>query len=254
MGLSMTIAPFEIRPGEAGCRRNQLIDPRPGLVRGDVEDDFHHFWVEIEHDGERVCAMRTGAERWPWTTCPAAGTYLAERMTGARLDALAQVDSALSHCTHQHDLMLLAAAHAFDSKPTLFSSFSGDQMEPVRIAEFYRNGALELRWEIDGSDVVSPGIGQGLSLRQLKHWETTLSPADREAARVLRRTIFISGGRFVNYRRTPTADKIAVSTGACYTFQPERSAGSALTIELRDFSGGGVPLQARIAELSGAFA
>jgi len=242
----MPIAPFEIRRGEAGCRRNQLIDPRAGLVRADVEDDFHHFWVEIEHDGERVLAMRAGAVRWPWSICPAAGTFLAERMTGARLDALAQVDSPYSHCTHQHDLALLAAAHALDEEPTLLSSFSSDRVEPTRTAELYRNGEPVLSWEIAGSDIVSPGVGHGLSLRRLKEWEGMLSPSDREAARVLRRTIFISGGRFFDYAQTPTADKIAASAGACYTFQPERSAEGVLTMERRDFSEGGVPLRERI--------
>lgn len=244
------IAPFEIRRGEAGCRRNQLIDPRPGVVRADVEDDFHGFSVEIEHDGERVLDLRTTALRWPWSTCPAAGVHLAERMKGARLDALAAVDSPLSHCTHQHDLALLAAAHAHDSAPTLYSTFASDRMAPTRTADLYRNGTLELAWEIDGSDIVSPGIGHGLSLRRLKEWEATLSPDQREAARVLRRTIFISGGRFFDYAATPTADKVVQSVGACYTFQPVRSAGAALTMKVHDYSDGGIPLRDRIEDVA----
>jgi hypothetical protein len=250
----MGIAPFEIRRGEAGCRRNQLIDPRPGRVRADVEDDFHHFWVEIDHDGERVLDLRTGAVRWPWTTCPAAGLHLGARMKGARLATLAGVDSALSHCTHQHDLMLLAAAHAGDSGPTLLSTFSSDRTAPTRIAELYRNGVLQLAWEIAGSDIVSPGIGHGLSLRGLKYWEDALSLEEREAARALRRTIFINGGRFYDYSAgdgsTMTADKIVESVGACYTFQPERSASAALTMDMRDFSDSGVPLRDRIEDVA----
>ncbi|CAN5182617.1 hypothetical protein BH10PSE13_BH10PSE13_03420 [soil metagenome] len=248
----MPITPFEIRRGEAGCRRNQLIDPRPGVVRADVEDDFHSFWLEITHDGEHVLDLRTSALRWPWTTCPAAGLYLGERMKGARLDSLAQVDSALSHCTHQHDLALLAAAHAHDAGPTLYSTFASDRMEPTRTAELYRNGEPELLWEIEGSDIMSPGIGHGLSLRRLKEWEVTLSPHEREAARVLRRTIFIAGGRFFDYEATPTADTVAQSVGACYTFQPIRSAGAALTMEMHDYSDGGIPLRDRIEEVARA--
>lgn len=244
----MSIKPFEIRVGEAGCRRNQLIDPRPGMVRGDVEDDFHHFWVEIDHDGERVTAMRTGAERWPWTTCPAAGSYLAERMTGARLDELAQVDSPFSHCTHQHDLALLAAAHAHDTQPTLLSTFYSDPKEPARTAELYRNGERELLWEIRDSEILSPGIGEGLSLRKLKEWEVTLTPSQRESARVLRRTIYISGGRFFDYGTKTTADQSPAMAGACYSFQPIRSASASITMNKRDFSGGGVPLAKRIEE------
>lgn len=244
----MGIVPFEIRRGEPGCRRNQLIVPRAGAVRADVEDDFHHFWVEIEHDGARVKAMRTGAERWPWTACPTAGLYLAERMRGAPLDALAQVDSPLSHCTHQYDLALLAAAHAHDTEPTLYSTFSSDRENP-RVAELYRNATLELHWKLDGSDIVSPGLGHGLSLRQLKQWEKALTPDQREAARVLRRTIFITGGRAFDYDGKATADKVTQSVGACYTFQPERSARAALTMVQRDFTYGGVPLSERIRDV-----
>jgi hypothetical protein len=246
----MGIAAFEIRRGEPGCRRNQLIDPRPGIVRADVEDDFHNFWVEIEHDGEHVLNLRTGAERWPWSTCPAAGLHLAQRMKGAPLAMLSQVDSALSHCTHQHDLALLAAAHAADTQPTLYSSFSSDRTEPTRTAILYRNGEPELLWEIQDSDIVSPGLGHGLSLRRLKEWEVTLSPDQREAARVLRRTIFISGGRCYDYQQTLTADQVTQSVGACYTFQPERSAGAVLVMDLHDFSDGGVPLRQRIEDVA----
>lgn len=244
----MSIAPFEIRRGEDGCRRNQLIDPRPGTVRADVEDDFHYFWVEMDHDGERVTAMRTGAERWPWTTCPTAGTYLAERMTGVRLDEIAERDSPFSHCTHQHDLALLAAAHASDTHPTLYSTFYSDPGKPTRIAELYRNGERELLWEIKDSEILSPGIGQGLSLRKLKEWEVDLTPSQREMARVLRRTVFISGGRLFDYGKKTTADQSPQMAGACYSFQPVRSASAVLTMDKRDFSYGGVPLASRIEE------
>jgi hypothetical protein len=39
-------------------------------------------------------------------------------------------------------------------------------MEPLRTAELYRNGELALRWEVVGSNIASPGIGHGESLRQ----------------------------------------------------------------------------------------
>jgi len=248
----MTIGPFEIRRGEPGFRRNQLVVPRPGVVRADVEDDFHHFWVEILHDGERVLDLSTQAVRWPWTTCPSAGAFLAEQLRGQRLDSLAEVDSALLHCTHQHDLALLAAAHAQDMHPTLYSSFAGDRRSPALSAELYRNGSLLLSWEIAESQIVSPGPGQGESLRQLRTWAAGLSPDLHEAALMLRRTVFIAGGREFNFGQTLTADKVTQSAGACFTFQPGRSAQSRLNVQLRDFSHGEVPLQARIEEINAA--
>jgi len=241
--------PFHIQPNVPGFRRNQLVDPHPGRVRADVEDNLHHFWVEIEHDGKRDLTLRTGAVRQPWTTCDAAGMFLSQRMTGARLNELAAVDSALSHCTHQHDLALLAAAHAGDSAPTLYSSFASDQHEPVQHAELYRNGALQLSWDIAGSEIVSPGLGSGLSLCKLRQWEQDLSASEREMVRVLRRAVFTSGARLYDYSRTPTADKVVESVGACYTFQPERAASSRLIARIRDFDQGDIPLAERIEDV-----
>ena len=243
------LTPVHIQPGIPGFRRNQLIDPRAGRVRADVEDNLHHFWVEIEHDDVRVLALRTGAVRQPWTTCSAAGEFLSQRMTGARLDELLKVDSPLAHCTHQHDLALLAAAHATDSLPTLYSTFASDQHEPVQHAELYRNGVAQLSWDITDSEIVSPGLGSGLSLRKLRLWEHDLSAGEREMARVLRRTVFTSGARLYDYSRTPTADRVVESVGACYTFQPERSPGSRLIKRMRDFDNGEFPLAERIEEV-----
>lgn len=244
------IAPFEIRHGEAGLRRNQLVDPQPGMVRAEVEDDFHHFWVELDHDRSRVLALRTGGERKPWSTCAAAGSYLAERMTGAPLDALASIDSPFEHCTHQFDLALLAAAHALDEAPLLYSCFVSDLAEPTRRAELYRNGRLSLVWDLEGGIVVSPGFYRGRSLRLLKQWEAGLAAPEREQARVLRRSLFVFDGRQFDFQMTPTADQVTASTGACYTFQSVRSASASLTMDIKDFSGGGVPLHARIAAVA----
>jgi len=243
------LTPVDIQPGVPGFRRNQLIDPREGRVRADVEDNLHHFWVEIDHDGTRVLALRAGAVRQPWTTCAAAGVYLSQRMTGARLDELMRVDSPLSHCTHQHDLALLAAAHASDSHPTLYSTFASDQCEPIQHAELYRNGVKELSWDLADSEIVSPGLGSGLSLRKLRDWGQDLSENEREMARILRRTVFTSGARLYDYSRVPTADKVVESVGACYTFQPERSAGSRQVKRMLDFDGGEIPLAERIAQV-----
>lgn len=237
---------FHIRPGEPGIRRNQLIAPRPGQVRADVEDEFHHFWVELDHDGEYVLAIRTKALRQPWTTCGAAGTFLGARFTGKRLSELASLDSPLVHCTHQYDLALLAAAHALDEHPTLYSSYASDRRDPVQHAELYQNGELALSWDVAQSEIQSAGIGQGQSLRKLKQWEGQLTPWEREMAHVLRRTIFISGGRDYDYDSTPTADKVLSSVGACFTFQPDRAPHGRYTHDRHNFDDGSVPLAERI--------
>src|SRR6185369_6996219 len=142
-GLGVTgadLATLTIRPGIPGVRRSQLIVPGLGVVEAAVEDDFHHFRVALHHGGGVVCKIDAGAvERWPWTTCPAAADHLAQRLTGARLDALAAVDRPQAHCTHMHELALLAASHAEDAAPVLYSSFIADASGGTQDAEVWIN-------------------------------------------------------------------------------------------------------------------
>ena len=112
--------------GKIACRRLQLIDPQPGRVTAEVEDDYHRFFVDLRHDGERITGVATNAKRSPWTTCPSAGDHLAERLTGALLSEVASREDPLTHCTHMLDLAILAAAHADDAAPTLYEMLVDD--------------------------------------------------------------------------------------------------------------------------------
>ena len=38
-------------------------------VIGELEDDFHHFAVALDHDGEIVTAIRAEGVRHPWDVC-----------------------------------------------------------------------------------------------------------------------------------------------------------------------------------------
>src|SRR4051812_35855186 len=137
-----------IDAGKLGCRRLQLIDPQPGHVTAEVEDDYHRFFVELSHDGERITGVATNAKRFPWTTCPSAGAHLAERLTGAPLSEVASRENPLTHCTHMLDLAILAAAHAQDGAPTLYEMLVDDPHEGPREAILRSNGAETLRWLI----------------------------------------------------------------------------------------------------------
>ena len=95
-------------------RRIRLTSPVKGRVAAEMEDDFHHFGVELEHDGERVTAIQGSAARFPWTTCPAAAVEL-QGLVGAplatRSTAIADHIPARQNCTHMYDLAGLALAH-----------------------------------------------------------------------------------------------------------------------------------------------
>lgn len=238
-----------LHPGVPGLRRNTLIRPRPGSVRAEIEDDYHHFEVELVHDGHRIERVETAAPRFPWTTCPAAGPFLAGRLAGTALADAPTFDAQLSHCTHLFDLALLAARHALDEHDTLLQAFVSDPDAGRMRAEFHRNGRCDLAWDLQDGVIEPPGEPAGESLRRLKHWLPTRPESEHEAAIYLRRAVFISGGRLIDRTRVRIASSFTAQAGACYTFAPERAADSrSIPSSQRDFTGADdAPLAARLA-------
>jgi hypothetical protein len=226
-----------IEPARLGMRRSQLIEPELGHVRAEVEDDYHRFLVELFHDGERITGARTEAKRHPWTTCPSAGDHLAARLTGAVLRDVAEREDPLTHCTHMLDLAILAAAHAGDTAPTLYTMFVGDPDGRPRPAILQRNGEEILRWTIDGTMLIEPGVMAGRDLRRLRDWIGEVEPSLREPARVLRRGAYIARGRGFDFSTLTTAAAVS-ATMACYTFSPEHGADAwHLDDSMRTFDG-----------------
>jgi hypothetical protein len=226
-----------IEAGRLGLRRLQLIDPQPGRVTAEVEDDYHRFFVELNHDGERITAVATNAKRFPWTTCPSAGDHLAARLTGAALGDVATREEPLTHCTHMLDLAILAAAHAAETEPVLYEMLVDDPRVGAREAILRRNGAETLRWLIDDTILVAPGMMAGRDLRQLRHWIEEIDPALREPARVLRRGAYIARGRGFDFSQLTTASAVNAAV-ACYTFSREHGDDAwHIDDSMRDFDG-----------------
>lgn len=233
-------------PGVPGVRRRTLVVPGEGRVRAEIEDDFHHFTVEILHDGERILDVVADAIRFPWSTCDMAALFLADRLKGTPLADAASFDDQFSHCTHLFDLALLAATHALDAGPSLFSMFVSDAVDNRQRAELRRNGELVLAWDLEGSIIVAPTAPAGESLRRLREWLPTLTAELREPAKLLRRAVFISSARPLSFDGIANAAAVRGQVGACFTFQPERAVNSHRTANSRrDFTGGEGPLAHR---------
>lgn len=226
-----------MEPGRVAARRLQLIEPDPGRVTAEVEDDYHRFLVELSHDGERITGVRTESKRFPWTTCPSAGDHLAARLTGVALGEVDGHEAPLSHCTHMLDLAIMAAAHAHDAQATLYEMLVDDPAGRPRQAILRRNGIETLRWLIDDTRLIAPGMMAGRDLRRLRHWIGEIDPELREPARALRRAAYIARGRGFDFSKLTTAAAVNAPM-ACYTFSPEHG-GDAwhLNNSMRDFDG-----------------
>ncbi len=221
--------PIEALPG---FRRRILIQPAPGRVTAELEDDYHRMTVEITHEGGVATTVWASMARAPWTTCPGAELQLPRSFTGRLLADFGVVGEREQNCTHLQDLALLAAAHAADASPMVIDILVSDPVDGAKQAELQRNGAAVLQWRMEGNLVTAPAAIAGRGLHQLGDWIAGLDESTKEAARLLRWGTMISGGRLM------VIEKVigGLLQGRCYTFQPDRFAAAERLGEIIDFS------------------
>jgi hypothetical protein len=220
-------------PDFRGYRRRVRIEPQPLKASAWLEDDFHHFGVDLIHDGKVVTEVVTHAPRFPWSTCPAAGAHLQARFRGAALASFGAEEDQRQHCTHFYDLAMAAARHALDRKPVVYD-ISVDEADPAGpLAVLAVDGVPTLKWRMGGA--AGDGVPGG-DMAAFAQWTRGLAPELTEAGTMFRRAAPISGGRRIDIESFPTAADVGPK-GVCYTFQPERAASSARIIgAIRDFS------------------
>ena len=95
-------------------RRAVRLQRKDMRVTAEMEDDFHHFEVVLEHDGERLLDVSANSLRFPWSTCGEEAANEMSELAGLRLDSLREqlaVAERWRQCTHMFDLAELAIAH-----------------------------------------------------------------------------------------------------------------------------------------------
>ena len=221
----------------------QRIDA--GEVAGSVEDDFHHFALRLRHAGGMVTGIEADAIRVPWTTCPGAaiplrqlvGANLVERASdiGGMIDMRAQ-------CTHMFDLAGLLLALAWRGDPGCRYDAYVRIADTPCAARLDRDGAAVLEWQIaDDCIAGAPPVPLG---RGFRAWSETLTAMPAEHAFVLRRAVFVAGGRRERLDDVVSPDDLGLPVGACYSFDREirQSARRVIGTQI-DFAGmtGGAP-------------
>lgn len=224
-----TVPPQGANPFGTGTYRRRIIVRRAGEVTvGELEDDFHHFAVELHCPGGTVSRVIGDGRRAPWSTCfdtdqplqAVVGTTLA---TGPL--ALSHLD-ARSNCTHLFDLTGLAVTHAargvdgdrrYDME---VGDPSGDNGE--RHARLWRDGELVLDWHlhdrtlVDPADWIEAPLWKGFIPWAAEHLADDIA----EAAVALRRALDISRGRMGDLDMFETADALLPGAeGVCHSFQ-----------------------------------
>lgn len=194
-------------------------------VRAALEDDFHHFRVELQCAGNRIVAISAQAPRHPYSLCPSAALPL-QQLVGTALTsqahALSRAIDPSQQCTHLLDLAGLACALAARG----LSRRVYDIAVPMRVggrtqARLSRDGTPLLVWEVQDLALIGPMPYAGVDLRVgMARWAwANLSDDEAEAALVLRRCTTISLGK-----GKPLDEQVhAQATGRCFVQQPERA-------------------------------
>jgi len=210
-------------------RRRILIASDPTKngtrYRAALEDDFHHFKVELLVQDGLIASLHGEAPRHPYSLCPSAANQL-QLLVGTAPETSAhgvmrKVDAS-QQCTHLLELSGLVAAAAARG----LAQRRYDIEVPLRVqghthATLDRDGTRLLAWDVQDLDIAGPPPYSGLALRQgMARWAlTNLTEDMAEAALVLRRCAVISMGK----NRPLDAQRHAKATGACYAQQPERA-------------------------------
>lgn len=241
-------------PEHAPCARRAIdLQSSGDSVVAWLEDDFHHFGIELRHDGDKVTAVNGSAERYPRDTCPGAVGILQE-VVGMPLDkrstALGRYTNMRFHCTHMYDLLGLAIAHAAGGREHRRYEAMVPDREPLDSAnadsrlggytrpELYRDGDRVMSWQVEDNLITGPADYAGISLgRGFRRWTETLDLDEAEAAHVLRRATLIALGRLIDLQDLPT-EGLKGTAGLCHSFQPEVARRSSHMIaSTRDYSG-----------------
>lgn len=188
------------RFGSGALRRRVKLIADDGVVRCGVEDAYHSFRLTLQHDGERITALQPTFHRVPLSTCPSADVPL-RGFVGMALDAswraLVAQENPRSHCTHLHDLAMLAMAHARRGGTRTYDVAVPDEHPDPVWATVHRDGVEVLRWRTWRGKILAPTALEGRPLlRGFSAWaNTTFSGDDLEAALVMHKGYFVSRAR-----------------------------------------------------------
>jgi len=194
------------------------------VIRIALEDDIHHFRVQVSHKNNCVTEIEANSIRIPYSLCSNAAPEL-QKLIGQDLTSIAhsvhRMTDARLQCTHLLDMAGLAIAASRRGEEKL-----NYQIEvPRRIlgkttALLYRNKVRLLQWDMNFLVIESSPPFSGIDLKKgFAGWAIANLPLElSEAAIAFRRAVTISLGREQDLDKIETMKP----TNFCYAQQTER--------------------------------
>ena len=213
------------RPVRAFRRRIVLI-PRDNAVEAALEDNMHHFLAILSHDGERVTSVKSSSIRTPRTNCADADLPLRGFLGLPLAGESVPLDPRLQ-CTHLYELVRLAMACAIRGSRRQYDIDVPLWTGANSTGRLIRDGTPLLEWSLVDQMVTTPGPFAGIDIKGRIVWPGGLDEDSLEAAKVLRRGIWLgairSNNAFITDRREFRA-AIEVreerQRGTCFAHQP----------------------------------
>jgi hypothetical protein len=218
-------------------RAIDILTTSDGEVVAWLEDDFHHFGVTVNHDGEAVTGVSMVTPRHPYSTCPSAAEPLRELIGAPLVKRASEVGRWIDmrqQCTHVFDLAGLALAHAaagrthrryqttIDDRHVVEVHSSGRRTLGSGRAVLLQDGVEVLVWDLDRHEITGPDEWAGQSLNKGFRARTeTLALEPAEQATILRRAIMVAGGRSAD-RDAASLPRENTKPAVCHTYQPSQ--------------------------------
>lgn len=211
-------------------RRIRLVNLTPERTAGELEDDCHHFRVDLHHDGSVIERVDGRYFRGPWSTCATAPSPLRAiegRPLTERGSDVGRYTDPRANCTHLFDLTALAVTHAARraARERQYDMVVTDTKDSEQHAMLWRDGAPVLHWVLRDREIAEPGEWAGAPLRsKFIPWVEARHDADMaEAAIALRRIVDISMSRTGDLDRFNHATEMANTglMGRCLTYTAE---------------------------------